>query len=86
MYMLTTIFRRLDGGFSMLNSLWLHTAYPRNEFPKLEEDISCDVCIIGGGLRVELQMPISLQKRGKMSSFLKKTLFCQAQLAIQREN
>ena len=34
----------------MFNSLWLHTAYPRDPFPQLDQDIDCDVCIIGGGL------------------------------------
>lgn len=34
----------------MAKSLWLQTAYPREEFPTLNENITCDVCIIGGGL------------------------------------
>lgn len=34
----------------MFNSLWLQTAYTRDTYPQLEEDVSCDVCIIGGGL------------------------------------
>lgn len=34
----------------MSNSLWLQTAYPRDRFPELTQDIRCDICIIGGGL------------------------------------
>lgn len=34
----------------MSNSLWLNTANPRDDFPILEKDIRCDVCIVGGGL------------------------------------
>ena len=34
----------------MYNSLWLKTAYPRDSYPALDKDITCDVCIIGGGL------------------------------------
>lgn len=34
----------------MNHSLWLKTAYPRDSYPALNKDISCDVCIIGGGL------------------------------------
>lgn len=34
----------------MSKSLWLQTAYPRDDFPQLQEDIHCDVCIVGGGL------------------------------------
>ncbi|MDN4606381.1 FAD-dependent oxidoreductase [Sporosarcina highlanderae] len=34
----------------MNNSLWLKTAYTRDSYPALDKDISCDVCIIGGGL------------------------------------
>ncbi|CAM3221623.1 FAD-dependent oxidoreductase [Filibacter tadaridae] len=34
----------------MPNSLWLQTAYPREQFPPLTEDLRCDVCIVGGGL------------------------------------
>ena len=34
----------------MYNSLWLQTAYPRDSYPALDKDVSCDVCIIGGGL------------------------------------
>lgn len=31
-------------------SLWLQSAYKYDSFPSLQEDIQCDVCIIGGGL------------------------------------
>ncbi|MER2088287.1 MAG: FAD-dependent oxidoreductase [Sporosarcina sp.] len=34
----------------MSNSLWLSTAYPREPYPEVDGDITCDVCIIGGGL------------------------------------
>ncbi|MCG3086774.1 FAD-dependent oxidoreductase [Sporosarcina cyprini] len=34
----------------MINSLWLDTAYPRDPYPAVTDDLSCDVCIIGGGL------------------------------------
>jgi len=31
-------------------SLWLQTAYTKDLYPSLNQDIHCDVCIIGGGL------------------------------------
>ena len=34
----------------MTNSLWLSTAHPREASPEIDGDITCDVCIIGGGL------------------------------------
>ncbi|WP_432361809.1 FAD-dependent oxidoreductase [Sporosarcina sp. UB5] len=34
----------------MNHSLWLQTAYRRDSYPALDKDLSCDVCIIGGGL------------------------------------
>ena len=34
----------------MNNSLWLQTAYKKKPFPPLDKDVTCDVCIIGGGL------------------------------------
>lgn len=34
----------------MNNSLWLQTAYKRDSYPPLDKDITCDVCIVGGGL------------------------------------
>lgn len=34
----------------MYNSLWLSTSYPREAYPEIDGDITCDVCIIGGGL------------------------------------
>lgn len=34
----------------MPKSLWLQSAYQYEDFPSLQEDIQCDVCIIGGGL------------------------------------
>ena len=33
-----------------MTSLWLQTAYSRDSYPPLGNDIECDVCIIGGGL------------------------------------
>ena len=34
----------------MSKSLWLQTAYTKDPYPSLNQDIHCDVCIIGGGL------------------------------------
>lgn len=34
----------------MPKSLWLQSAYPNDNFPPLTEDLTCDVCIVGGGL------------------------------------
>lgn len=34
----------------MFKSLWLQTAYPRDPYPALDQDVTCDICIIGGGL------------------------------------
>lgn len=34
----------------MSKSLWLQTAYNEDHYPSLNDDIHCDVCIIGGGL------------------------------------
>lgn len=36
--------------FNLPKSLWLQSAYEYEAFPSLQEDIQCDVCIIGGGL------------------------------------
>lgn len=55
----------------MLNSLWLHTAYSKEKYPKLEEDIRCDVCIIGGGLS-GLTNAYLLAKEGKDVILLEK--------------
>lgn len=71
MNMLTTISSRLDGGYSMSNSLWLHTAYPRDNFPALDHDIQCDICIIGGGLS-GIANAYFLAKEGKNVILLEK--------------
>ncbi|WP_040285583.1 FAD-dependent oxidoreductase [Sporosarcina koreensis] len=55
----------------MLNSLWLETAYPRTELPALKEDVTCDVCIIGGGLS-GLTAAYLLAKTGKHVVLLEK--------------
>ncbi|MFC5588035.1 FAD-dependent oxidoreductase [Sporosarcina soli] len=34
----------------MFKSLWLQTAYSRDPYPALDQDVTCDICIIGGGL------------------------------------
>lgn len=34
----------------MNEPLWLDTGYPRDQFPKAEGSLRCDVCIIGGGI------------------------------------
>lgn len=34
----------------MPKSLWLQSAYPNEPFPSVTEDLTCDVCIVGGGL------------------------------------
>ena len=37
-------------GVKMNESLWLATAYPNEEYPVVEDNLSCEVLIIGGGL------------------------------------
>ncbi|MBE1555132.1 FAD-dependent oxidoreductase [Sporosarcina limicola] len=57
----------------MSNSLWIHTAYPRDRFPTLDDDIRCDVCIVGGGLS-GLANAYFLAKEGKDVVLLEKDM------------
>lgn len=55
----------------MSKSLWLQTAYNEDHYPSLEQDIQCDVCIIGGGLS-GLANAYFLAKAGKDVVLLEK--------------
>lgn len=55
----------------MSKSLWLQTAYPREHFPPLSEDVHCDVCIVGGGLS-GIANAYFLAKEGKNVILLEK--------------
>ncbi|PIC65063.1 Gamma-glutamylputrescine oxidoreductase [Sporosarcina sp. P13] len=60
----------------MNESLWLATAYPRTTYPTVEEDLSCDVLIIGGGLS-GLANAYFLAKQGKDVILLEKNSILQ---------
>lgn len=55
----------------MKHSLWLQTAYKRNVYPPLDKDVTCDVCIVGGGLS-GLANAYFLAKEGKDVILLEK--------------
>lgn len=55
----------------MPKSLWLQTAYPDKTYPPLEQDIQCDVCIVGGGLN-GIATAYFLAKQGKNVVLLEK--------------
>ncbi|MDS9472133.1 FAD-dependent oxidoreductase [Sporosarcina pasteurii] len=55
----------------MPNSLWLQSAYEHEPFPPLQEDIHCDVCIVGGGLS-GIANAYYLAKQGKDVVLLEK--------------
>ncbi|MFD1927643.1 FAD-dependent oxidoreductase [Sporosarcina siberiensis] len=55
----------------MSKSLWLSTAYPLDNFPTLQTDIQCDVCIVGGGLS-GIANAYFLAKEGKKVILLEK--------------
>lgn len=55
----------------MSNSLWLQTAYSRDTFPTLDQDVKCDICIIGGGLS-GIANAYFLAKEGKNVILLEK--------------
>lgn len=55
----------------MSNSLWLATAYPRDSYTAVNQDIHCDVCIVGGGLS-GLANAYFLAKEGKDVILLEK--------------
>lgn len=57
--------------FELAKSLWLQTAYPRDEYPALNKDMKCDVCIIGGGLS-GIANAYFLAKEGKNVLLLEK--------------
>ena len=58
----------------MSKSLWLRTAYPRDQYPTLKEDRHCDVCIVGGGLS-GIANAYFLTKEGKDVILLEKPVF-----------
>ncbi|MDV6378474.1 FAD-dependent oxidoreductase [Sporosarcina sp. GW1-11] len=60
----------------MNESLWLATAYPRTNYPTVEEDLSCEVLIIGGGLS-GLANAYFLAKQGKDVILLEKNSILQ---------
>lgn len=60
----------------MNESLWLATAYPRTNYPRIEEDFKCDVVIIGGGLS-GLATAYFLAKAGKDVVLLEKNRILQ---------
>ncbi|MHA6259875.1 FAD-dependent oxidoreductase [Sporosarcina sp. CAU 1771] len=55
----------------MSSSLWLATAYSRDVYPAINQDIQCDVCVIGGGLS-GLATAYFLAKEGKDVILLEK--------------
>lgn len=57
----------------MSKSLWLQTAHPRDQFPSLQQNARCDVCIVGGGLS-GLANAYFLAKEGKDVILLEKNV------------
>jgi len=55
----------------MNESLWLATAYPKSSYPTVEDDLTCEVLIIGGGLS-GIANAYFLAKQGKDVVLLEK--------------
>ena len=57
-----------------MNSLWIETT-EKKAYPKLEKNVSCDVCIIGGGI-TGLTLGYLLSKKGISFKILERNEIC----------